>query len=186
MGNKSSSSELRDCELRGAARDNNLDAVTKILDSNPGIKLEKSIISITLGYAYEPYNHDPYQVVEKLLLCGADPNYSRTQYDGVSCNDLLYDKPLYQAIRHDDSKMVALLLKHKANVNLKPLNGSIPLGHACLLGNEEIVIDLLKHKANLNLDDWRYNCIDIATKFSSLRIVSLLLRHVGKDDRSLI
>ncbi len=67
-----------------------------------------------------------------------------TDHDGTTS--------LWWAAFHNNTKMVALLLEHKANPNMAHNQGSTPLWYAAYRNNTKTVALLLKHGANININ----------------------------------
>ena len=67
-----------------------------------------------------------------------------TDHDGTTS--------LWWAAFHKNTKMVALLLEHKANPNMAHDQGSTPLWYAAYNNNTKMVALLLEHNANANIN----------------------------------
>jgi ankyrin repeat protein len=82
--------------------------------------------------------------VEKLLSLGLNPNYLSVKSSG---------SPLTEAIVAGEFRMVALLLKHGADVNLGAEEGDSPLAAAAWYGDVNVVAELLKRGAKTEVRD---------------------------------
>jgi uncharacterized protein len=86
---------------------------------------------------------------------------------------------LMLAVKHEDSKMVSVLLKAGAKVNQKGLNGDTPLHQAALLNNIEVINLLLRANADpLLLDDKGDDVITWAIKRGETSIANTLITKV--------
>eukprot|EP00794_Sanderia_malayensis_P000449 gene449-1090_t len=111
---------------------------------------------------------DNYEMAEILLENNADPNHNALHATTLS--------PLQISCRDKKTRMVRLLLKHKANVNqMRHLedNGLSPLNIACCNDSEEIVKILLEHGAK-DTNEFSRKC---AAKNGLNNIVQLLLSN---------
>lgn len=61
--------------------------------------------------------------------------------------------PIHHAVYYEDEKMVELLLKHGADINLQDIEGNTPLMLAALRGSQAIVRLLLTHNAEIKVYD---------------------------------
>ena len=113
---------------------------------------------------------DKPESVAKLLALGADPN--RATEEGES--------PLLTATflgtSTADTEIVQMLLKAKADVNVRgPVHGQTPLHRAVVSENEAVVRMLIDHGANVNQVDVRGNTpLQTAVVNGSIPILELL------------
>ncbi|VDM97381.1 unnamed protein product [Thelazia callipaeda] len=88
-----------------------------------------------------------YNIVELLLMFGADPNVT------VSDNRT----PLYTATKEGCFNICHLLIEYGANLDIPDCMGQTPLHLACrnINGREQIALLLIAHGANLNAVDFK-------------------------------
>lgn len=89
------------------------------------------------------------------------------------------DTPLTYACKKNDTKLLALLLKHpNLNINLTNTFGKTPLYVACLHGNLDIVKILLQNNANINYKNKTGESpLWAACKYGYSNIVDLLIQN---------
>ncbi|WP_246226420.1 ankyrin repeat domain-containing protein [Wolbachia endosymbiont of Madathamugadia hiepei] len=106
------------------------------------------------------------KIVEALLAKGANVN------SGIYA-------PLHTAIIINNKEMVEILIKYKADVNLKnKYDGFTPLHLAVEGDHQEIAEILIKHKANVNLkDDDGLTPLHLAAKEGHKEMVETLIKY---------
>jgi ankyrin repeat protein len=134
--------------LHDAARDGDIDAVTDLLKAgaDPNALDEPNDCS-PLCFAMM---NDHVEVMQVLLENGADPNVLVH-----GCSVLTYVSGVIGELgwAKDVSKVVELLLKHKADPNLPDDDGTTPLHEAARLGDIETAIRLLEFNAKIDAQD---------------------------------
>lgn len=87
-------------------------------------------------------------------------------------------RPLFRAIEKGDIQTFKVLLKHKAEVNIKPADGCTPLYQACQKGNTQMVYILSRYGARAVFsDDEDSPALSIAIQQGYSLIVELLLNN---------
>ena len=94
--------------------------------------------SVALKHLYPEAGHA--HLVEALVAARADPDH------GNSCDGT----PLYSAAYHDNEKVVDVLLRCRADINLAFHRCPPPLFGAAHTGNLELVQKLLAERANVD------------------------------------
>ena len=146
--------------LEKAAYEGQVDTVRKLVDENPSLDLDKSLIQALNG------KHD--DVAQFLLQRGADPN-----------GGLRPGRHIYSAARNHNKAMLDSLIVQGASADAEAENDtsliSTPLTHAVFDGDMEAVRLLLDAGANVN-------------QVSAGGNTALLqaIRHDGKDKKELI
>ncbi|KAF3363101.1 hypothetical protein PHSC3_000286 [Chlamydiales bacterium STE3] len=135
------------------------------------------------GYGYHQFFRPNRQVVEHLLINGADPN--------IPSNTGIY--PLHYAAEAGLEEMVELLLQTNVDVNKRAGCGfNTPLAFACGCGdpqtfqpNPEVVKLLLEHGADPNiLDSTGKSPLHYAVLANQAEIIKLLLQYLRKYQRA--
>lgn len=86
-----------------------------------------------------------------------------------------YGTPLMAAVVKGYSKIVEILLRKKANVNIADNNGTLPIHYAVMFKQYDIIEYLLEADANIDLKDNRGNsALDYATILNDQKIITLL------------
>jgi ankyrin repeat protein len=119
------------------------------------------------------------QMIELLLMYGADPNYV-FHFEGV------YYPLLSTAISSKNIKIVELLLTYEANVNyITPNTNAIQLIHAIQkIDNDDIAKLLIDNGADIHLSPNGISPLYVAVQSNKLQIVSILL-DMGASPNSL-
>ena len=151
--------------LHFAVENNNLNMVKFLVENGADINKESVLYStvvdvngtksiISLEYDRVLRMATSYEMRKLLLEYGADPN--RVPTDSSKRHMLL---PLQQFGARNDTKAIQLLLKHKADVNLRTDRTALQV--ACKHLNLNAIQVLLEHHADiLVLDKYGSNCLD--------------------------
>jgi ankyrin repeat protein len=134
--------------LHDAARDGDIDAVTDLLKAGADPNaLDEPNRSPPLCFAMM---NDHVEVMKVLLENGADPNVLVH-----GCSVLVYVSGVIGELcwARDVSKVVELLLEHKADPNLPDDDGTTPLHEAARRGDTETAIRLLEFGAKIDAQD---------------------------------
>lgn len=130
---------------------------------------------IELMKHYQTLNH---VVIENALRVAK-------QYDiNINLNDDLEGvTPLMLAARNADSKSMEVLLKARANIEMKDNNGATALHYAILSGNIEVVEWLVESiKQDLNIKDQQGNgVLSYALRSENIKMVQWLKQHALED-----
>lgn len=122
------------------SRKGDLEAVTKLYEANPSVinsKNEEDYSPLTLASYYSNKDIVAF-LVDKVKTV-----------DGTS----KFGTPLMAAVVKGNLPIVELLLKHKANPNIKDVNGTTAGHYAVMFKKYDIVEQLLNAKADFNVKD---------------------------------
>ena len=125
-------------DLLQAVMDNDVQQVGALLQrgANPN---EAFYDTSPLEWAMGSFFHTDPRIAELLLEHGAKPNVRKAKNELGQTNGWT---PLFYAVVNKRSDLVAILLKHGAQVNLKDIRGKSPLDHAKEVKSDEIVKQL--------------------------------------------
>lgn len=181
-----------------------LKSLLKIAWNNSTFKIFELLLNVGL----EVYPLAAGKIVPPLHMAVLKNNFEtfdRLINDGADINDLFWEKtPLDIAVRRGYKEMTALLVKNKANVNLKngksilvvavkkdnfelmrilvdagaDVNSGAPLNQAIENNNYEIVKYLVTNGANVNASgEWGITPLEHAVKRGYKKIVELLIEY---------
>jgi ankyrin repeat protein len=112
--------------------------------------------------------------VEAYLNDGADPNFKIKK--GFFEMDMLI-----WAVQHQDTKIITLLVEHKAEVDWRDAFKTTALMYAANTGNKTIVDFLIAHGADPNAKDEQGNSVLSAAKESKNEEVIKLIESLQKN-----
>jgi len=107
--------------------------------------LGEQLYNTIYNAVYDP-RVDSTDEVRRLLAKGAEVNWRHPEYGST---------PLYRAARNGDAKVVQLLLKHGALVDMANSSGRTPLMTAAFHGHVEVLNILLANGADQHLRPYR-------------------------------
>jgi ankyrin repeat domain-containing protein 50 len=108
--------------------------------------------------------------VKELLSDGFEPNETSGSYE----------TPLHRAVMRGNEDVIILLLRYKANVNAKDIEGRTPL-HSAMESTPPVVRLLLEHGAEVNAaDNGGWTLLHLAAYHSHTEIVRILVDN-GAD-----
>jgi len=119
-----------------------------------------------------------YDIAEKLLVSGADPNAV------TRCVQKL--TPLQYAVGSEDVRMIKLLAKYGANVNLENNIGQTPLFDVAQYGKTDVARTLVKCGADVNVTDRLYHTPLHMAINNRLPMVRFLVSHQAHINTSCI
>lgn len=165
---KSRCNEKQEDTLITAIKQNNLDAVEKIINQ-VGLSFSKlwlggyTLLRIAIDY-------DRLEIASWLLSKSC--NINRLTNDDIS------DTPLHMAVFHENTSLVESLLKYGADTTAKNVKGETALHISCRNQNLTISDLLLKHSTEASIsDEFLMTPLHIAVENECLNLVELLLNH---------
>jgi ankyrin repeat protein len=164
--------------LHAASAEGHIDVARVLLDHGADVNLanERGRVSLRSAYDGRHLRHDDrhIEVMRLLIERGTDVD----MLEGSAFGTLLHD-----ATWKGLTKVVSLLLQHKANVNARGDRNRTPLHFASQEGPPEVVRLLLEHGADVDAKDISsYTPLDYATHFQRHEVVHLLLEHCASCD----
>ncbi|KAK9884176.1 hypothetical protein WA026_005131 [Henosepilachna vigintioctopunctata] len=113
------------------------------------------------------------RILKKMLDAGADPNMKDPSGNAALHIEVLRTSPEKQ------KKFIQLLIKYKADINMRNENGWTPLHLAIREGYEDVVYNLLRKGADINIKD-NNGTTQMKTAFSYRFQNPTMLTHLGK------
>jgi ankyrin repeat protein len=169
--------EDRETALLCAVKQYKIEHVKLLLDAgaNPNTLTSRKMPVLIYAIQYPQHVCDKEKVVKLLLEAGADINI-RNKDDFYP--DEINDTPLITSVRKYSLNITNLLLKNKANVNLKNKFGNTALWYAVDKDSKKFAESLIKAGANLNIKNNKgWTVLMNAVYKNKLEMVKLLLEN---------
>jgi len=132
--------------LLTAIASKDLDTVRGLLKARAPVNYERGAFTTPLLECLEHYDKD---IFTALLKSGANPNFTGRSTD----NSTFFDRPIWLAVRNENSDAVLRLIDAKASLNtVHEFEGErrSPLSHAAAIGNLGLVKILVENGADVN------------------------------------